>query len=38
MPLVTTLYYCCFYHYTESEVRLRPDLRLNQTLDQDQDH
>lgn len=23
MPLITTLYYCCLYHYTESEVSLR---------------
>lgn len=22
MPLITTLYYCCFYHYTEPEVSL----------------
>lgn len=23
MPLITTLYYCCFYHYNEPEVRPR---------------
>lgn len=22
MPLVTTLFYSCFYHYTEAEVRI----------------
>lgn len=24
MPLVTTLYYSCFYHYGEAEVSLTP--------------
>ncbi|XP_034722218.1 uncharacterized protein LOC117941263, partial [Etheostoma cragini] len=27
MPLITTLYYCCFYHYAESEVRNTPSQR-----------
>lgn len=25
MPLVTTLFYSCFYHYTEAEVRAKCD-------------
>uniref|UniRef100_A0A7N6AXE9 Spermatogenesis-defective protein 39 homolog n=1 Tax=Anabas testudineus TaxID=64144 RepID=A0A7N6AXE9_ANATE len=32
MPLVTTLYYCCFYHYTESEGTYSSPLNIRQTF------
>ncbi|KAM6992798.1 spermatogenesis-defective protein 39 homolog isoform 1-T1 [Tautogolabrus adspersus] len=32
MPLVTTLYYCCFYHYTESEGMYSSPLNIRQTF------
>uniref|UniRef100_A0A8P4K802 Spermatogenesis-defective protein 39 homolog n=1 Tax=Dicentrarchus labrax TaxID=13489 RepID=A0A8P4K802_DICLA len=32
MPLVTTLYYCCFYHYTEPEGTYSSSLNIRQTF------
>ncbi|XP_078131236.1 spermatogenesis-defective protein 39 homolog [Sander vitreus] len=32
MPLITTLYYCCFYHYTESEGTYSSPLNIRQTF------
>ncbi|XP_074472464.1 spermatogenesis-defective protein 39 homolog [Sebastes fasciatus] len=32
MPLTTTLYYCCFYHYTESEGTYSSPLNIRQTF------
>uniref|UniRef100_UPI0037E852D8 spermatogenesis-defective protein 39 homolog n=1 Tax=Semicossyphus pulcher TaxID=241346 RepID=UPI0037E852D8 len=32
MPLVTTLYYCCFYHYDESEGTYSSPLNIRQTF------
>uniref|UniRef100_A0A4W6EGM9 Spermatogenesis-defective protein 39 homolog n=3 Tax=Lates TaxID=8186 RepID=A0A4W6EGM9_LATCA len=32
MPLITTLYYCCFYHYTESEGTYSSPLNVRQTF------
>uniref|UniRef100_A0A3B4ZB53 Spermatogenesis-defective protein 39 homolog n=1 Tax=Stegastes partitus TaxID=144197 RepID=A0A3B4ZB53_9TELE len=32
MPLVTTLYYCCFYHYTEPEGTYSSPLNIRQTF------
>ncbi|KAM7368463.1 hypothetical protein PAMP_014677 [Pampus punctatissimus] len=32
MPLVTTLYYCCFYHYTESEGTYSSPANIRQTF------
>uniref|UniRef100_A0A3B4W9H0 Spermatogenesis-defective protein 39 homolog n=1 Tax=Seriola lalandi dorsalis TaxID=1841481 RepID=A0A3B4W9H0_SERLL len=32
MPLITTLYYCCFYHYTESEGTYSSPLNIRHTF------
>ncbi|XP_040025591.1 spermatogenesis-defective protein 39 homolog [Gasterosteus aculeatus] len=32
MPMITTLYYCCFYHYTESEGTFSCPLNIRQTF------
>uniref|UniRef100_A0A7N8X0E4 Spermatogenesis-defective protein 39 homolog n=1 Tax=Mastacembelus armatus TaxID=205130 RepID=A0A7N8X0E4_9TELE len=32
MPLITTLYYCCFYHYPESEGTYSSPLNIRQTF------
>uniref|UniRef100_A0A3Q1GJ69 Spermatogenesis-defective protein 39 homolog n=1 Tax=Acanthochromis polyacanthus TaxID=80966 RepID=A0A3Q1GJ69_9TELE len=32
MPLITTLYYCCFYHYTEAEGTYSSPLNIRQTF------
>uniref|UniRef100_A0A3Q3JPW2 Spermatogenesis-defective protein 39 homolog n=1 Tax=Monopterus albus TaxID=43700 RepID=A0A3Q3JPW2_MONAL len=32
MPLITTLYYCCFYHYHESEGTYSSPLNIRQTF------
>ncbi|PWA28300.1 hypothetical protein CCH79_00019024, partial [Gambusia affinis] len=32
MPLITTLYYCCFYHYNESEGTFSSPLNVRQTF------
>uniref|UniRef100_A0A3Q4BQQ2 Spermatogenesis-defective protein 39 homolog n=1 Tax=Mola mola TaxID=94237 RepID=A0A3Q4BQQ2_MOLML len=32
MPLITTLYYCCFYHYTEPEGTYSSPLNIRQTF------
>ncbi|XP_076010645.1 spermatogenesis-defective protein 39 homolog isoform X2 [Genypterus blacodes] len=32
MPLITTLYYCCFYHYTESEGTYSSPANIRQTF------
>ncbi|KAM9355283.1 spermatogenesis-defective protein 39 homolog [Pholidichthys leucotaenia] len=32
MPLITTLYYCCFYHYTEPEGTYSNPLNIRQTF------
>ncbi|XP_028996666.1 spermatogenesis-defective protein 39 homolog [Betta splendens] len=32
MPLITTLYYCCFYHFTESEGTYSSPLNIRQTF------
>ncbi|KAF7231036.1 spermatogenesis-defective protein 39 homolog [Nothobranchius furzeri] len=32
MPLITTLYYCCFYHYNESEGTYSSPLNIRQTF------
>ncbi|KAM6906671.1 spermatogenesis-defective protein 39 homolog isoform 2-T3 [Lycodopsis pacificus] len=32
MPLITTLYYCCFYHYNESEGTFSGPLNIRQTF------
>ncbi|XP_069028760.1 spermatogenesis-defective protein 39 homolog [Embiotoca jacksoni] len=32
MPLITTLYYCCFYHYPESEGTYSSPLNVRQTF------
>ncbi|KAG7233579.1 hypothetical protein INR49_006854 [Caranx melampygus] len=32
MPLITTLYYCCFYHYTEPEGTFSSPLNIRQTF------
>uniref|UniRef100_A0AAX7UH83 Spermatogenesis-defective protein 39 homolog n=1 Tax=Astatotilapia calliptera TaxID=8154 RepID=A0AAX7UH83_ASTCA len=32
MPLITTLYYCCFYHYAESEGTFSSPLNIRQTF------
>ncbi|XP_068454887.1 spermatogenesis-defective protein 39 homolog isoform X3 [Clinocottus analis] len=32
MPLITTLYYCCFYHYTEPEGTFSSPLNVRQTF------
>ncbi|KAK2889724.1 spermatogenesis-defective protein 39 homolog isoform X1 [Channa argus] len=32
MPLITTLYYCCFYHYTETEGTYSSPLNIRQTF------
>ncbi|KAM3860895.1 spermatogenesis-defective protein 39 homolog [Diretmus argenteus] len=32
MPLITTLYYCCFYHYTETEGTYSSPANIRQTF------
>ncbi|KAL3052005.1 spermatogenesis-defective protein 39 homolog [Trematomus bernacchii] len=32
MPLITTLYYCCFYHYSEAEGTFSSPLNVRQTF------
>ncbi|KAL6095421.1 vipas39 [Pungitius sinensis] len=32
MPMITTLYYCCFYHYTEPEGTFSCPLNIRQTF------
>ncbi|XP_030576790.1 spermatogenesis-defective protein 39 homolog [Archocentrus centrarchus] len=32
MPLITTLYYCCFYHYTEPQGTFSSPLNIRQTF------
>ena len=32
MPLVTTLFYSCFYHYTEAEVQAQCERKIPHTL------
>ncbi|XP_039636908.1 spermatogenesis-defective protein 39 homolog [Perca fluviatilis] len=32
MPLITTLYYCCFYHYAEAEGTYSSPLNIRQTF------
>ncbi|XP_012729821.2 spermatogenesis-defective protein 39 homolog [Fundulus heteroclitus] len=32
MPLITTLYYCCFYHYTEPEGTFSSPVNVRQTF------